>query len=75
MGFLQGFQGTKELHRSNVENGRLDWVNSLGRKESLHILHHQSNGFSTRISRYKGVTPLKCGKREARLGQFLGKKL
>ncbi|VFQ60151.1 unnamed protein product [Cuscuta campestris] len=48
-------------------------MKNFTKEDSVHILLHQSNGFSTWSSRYKAVTLLKCGRREARLGQFVGK--
>lgn len=40
----------------------------------MHILRRQSTGFSRGSSKYRGVTLHKCGRWEARMGQFLGKK-
>ncbi|EFJ31745.1 hypothetical protein SELMODRAFT_38574, partial [Selaginella moellendorffii] len=46
----------------------------LSREEFVHILRRQSTGFSRGSSKYRGVTLHKCGRWEARMGQFLGKK-
>ncbi|GLT70077.1 hypothetical protein SLA2020_421780 [Shorea laevis] len=46
----------------------------LCKEEFVHILRRQSNGFSRGSSKYRGVTLHKCGRWEARMGQFLGKK-
>ncbi|KAL9271031.1 Ethylene-responsive transcription factor RAP2-7-like protein [Drosera capensis] len=46
----------------------------LTKEEFVHILRRQSTGFSRGSSRYRGVTLHKCGRWEARMGQFLGKK-
>ncbi|KAG8387742.1 hypothetical protein BUALT_Bualt02G0053000 [Buddleja alternifolia] len=46
----------------------------LSKEEFVHILRRQSNGFSRGSSKYRGVTLHKCGRWEARMGQFLGKK-
>ncbi|CAO2816529.1 unnamed protein product [Amaranthus hypochondriacus] len=49
-------------------------MKNLSKEEFVHILRRQSNGFSRGTSRYRGVTLHKCGRWEARMGQFLGKK-
>ncbi|GFP89733.1 floral homeotic protein apetala 2 [Phtheirospermum japonicum] len=46
----------------------------LTKEEFVHILRRQSTGFSRGSSKYRGVTLHKCGRWEARMGQFLGKK-
>ncbi|KAK1398497.1 Ethylene-responsive transcription factor RAP2-7 [Heracleum sosnowskyi] len=49
-------------------------MKSLGKEEFIHILRRQSTGFARGSSKYRGVTLHKCGKWEARMGQFHGKK-
>ncbi|XP_023518569.1 floral homeotic protein APETALA 2-like [Cucurbita pepo subsp. pepo] len=49
-------------------------MRNLSKEEFVHILRRQSNGFSRGSSKYRGVTLHKCGRWEARMGQFLGKK-
>eukprot|EP00250_Pteridium_aquilinum_P017272 c23540_g3_i1 orf=381-2669(+) len=49
-------------------------MGSLTKDEFVHILRRQSTGFSRGSSRFRGVTLHKCGRWEARMGQFLGKK-
>lgn len=49
-------------------------MKNLSKEEFVHILRRQSTGFSRGSSRYRGVTLHKCGRWEARMGQFLGKK-
>ncbi|GAB4854900.1 hypothetical protein Ancab_023487 [Ancistrocladus abbreviatus] len=49
-------------------------MKNLTKEEFVHILRRQSNGFSRGSSRYRGVTLHKCGRWEARIGQFVGKK-
>ncbi|XP_010510604.1 PREDICTED: ethylene-responsive transcription factor RAP2-7 isoform X2 [Camelina sativa] len=49
-------------------------VQNLSKEEFVHILRRQSTGFSRGSSKYRGVTLHKCGRCEARMGQFLGKK-
>nr|QRN75489.1 APETALA2 [Equisetum bogotense] len=46
----------------------------LSKEEFVHILRRQSTGFSRGSSKFRGVTLHKCGRWEARMGQFLGKK-
>ncbi|KAE8669216.1 Floral homeotic protein APETALA 2 [Hibiscus syriacus] len=45
------------------------------KEEFVHSLRRQSNGFSRGSSKYRGVSLHKCGRWEARTGQFLGKKV
>ncbi|KAJ1396652.1 DNA-binding domain superfamily [Sesbania bispinosa] len=52
----------------------LKQMKNLSKEEFVHILRRQSNGFSRGSSKYRGVTLHKCGRWEARMGQFLGKK-
>ncbi|PIN16605.1 hypothetical protein CDL12_10744 [Handroanthus impetiginosus] len=47
---------------------------NMSKEEFVHILRRQSSGFSRGSSKYRGVTLHKCGRWEARMGQFLGKK-
>nr|QRN75487.1 APETALA2 [Equisetum cf. giganteum CZ-2021] len=49
-------------------------MNCLSKEEFVHILRRQSTGFSRGSSKFRGVTLHKCGRWEARMGQFLGKK-
>ncbi|XXG81086.1 hypothetical protein AAC387_Pa09g1804 [Persea americana] len=49
-------------------------LRDLAKEEFVHILRRQSTGFSRGSSKYRGVTLHKCGRWEARMGQFLGKK-
>ncbi|XP_038701459.1 floral homeotic protein APETALA 2-like isoform X2 [Tripterygium wilfordii] len=46
----------------------------LTKEEFVHVLRRQSTGFPRGSSKYRGVTLHKCGRWEARMGQFLGKK-
>ncbi|XWS66112.1 hypothetical protein CRYUN_Cryun05aG0172400 [Craigia yunnanensis] len=46
----------------------------MGKEEFVRVLRRQSTGFSRGSSKYRGVTLHKCGRWEARMGQFLGKK-
>eukprot|EP00250_Pteridium_aquilinum_P017273 c23540_g4_i1 orf=223-2976(+) len=49
-------------------------MNTLSKEEFVHLLRRQSMGFSRGSSRFRGVTLHKCGRWEARMGQFLGKR-
>ncbi|KAL0402430.1 UNVERIFIED_CONTAM: APETALA2-like protein 1 [Sesamum latifolium] len=49
-------------------------MRNLTKEEFVHILRRQSTGFARGSSKYRGVTLHKCGRWEARMGQFLGKK-
>ncbi|KAL8152061.1 hypothetical protein V2J09_021869 [Rumex salicifolius] len=52
----------------------LKQMNNLTKEEFVHVLRRQSTGFPKGSSKYRGVTLHKCGRWEARMGQFLGKK-
>ncbi|KAM7531779.1 hypothetical protein LguiB_035189 [Lonicera macranthoides] len=52
----------------------LKQMKNLTKEEFVHILRRQSTGFSRGSSKFRGVTLHKCGRWEARMGQFLGKK-
>ncbi|KVI08999.1 AP2/ERF domain-containing protein [Cynara cardunculus var. scolymus] len=52
----------------------LKQTNNLTKEEFVHVLRRQSTGFPRGSSKYRGVTLHKCGRWEARMGQFLGKK-
>ncbi|KZV34370.1 hypothetical protein F511_19319 [Dorcoceras hygrometricum] len=47
---------------------------NLTKEEFVHVLRRQSTGYPRGSSKYRGVTLHKCGRWEARMGQFLGKK-
>jgi len=49
-------------------------MGDLTKEEFVHVLRRQSTGFPRGSSKYRGVTLHKCGRWEARMGQFLGKK-
>ncbi|CAJ1940273.1 unnamed protein product [Sphenostylis stenocarpa] len=50
-------------------------VSNFTKDEFVHILRRQSTGFSRGSSKYRGVTLHKCGRWEARMGQFLSKNI
>nr|BAS04486.1 AP2 protein [Gentiana scabra] len=49
-------------------------MGNLTKEEFVHVLRRQSIGAPRGSSKYRGVTLHKCGRWEARLGQYLGKK-
>ncbi|XP_047313186.1 AP2-like ethylene-responsive transcription factor TOE3 [Impatiens glandulifera] len=49
-------------------------MGNLTKEEFVHVLRRQSTGFPRGSSKFRGVTLHKCGRWEARMGQFLGKK-
>ncbi|XP_016475255.1 ethylene-responsive transcription factor RAP2-7 isoform X2 [Nicotiana tabacum] len=52
----------------------MEQMKNLSKEEFVQVLRRQSTGFSRGNSKYRGVTLHKCGRWEARMGQFLGKK-
>ncbi|OIW09160.1 hypothetical protein TanjilG_11298 [Lupinus angustifolius] len=49
-------------------------LKNLSKEEFVQTLRRQSTGFSRGSSKYRGVTLQNCGRSEAPMGQFLGKK-
>nr|CAB3488475.1 unnamed protein product [Digitaria exilis] len=49
-------------------------MGNLSKEEFVHVLRRQSTGYPRGSSKFRGVTLHKCGRWEARMGQFLGKK-
>ncbi|WOL19085.1 hypothetical protein Cni_G27882 [Canna indica] len=54
--------------------GDVKQMSNLSKEEFVHLLRRQSTGLPRGSSKYRGVTLHKCGRWEARMGQFLGKK-
>uniref|UniRef100_A0A1D1XQE3 Floral homeotic protein APETALA 2 n=2 Tax=Anthurium amnicola TaxID=1678845 RepID=A0A1D1XQE3_9ARAE len=52
----------------------LKQMSNLTKEEFVHVLRRQSMGFPRGSSKYRGVTLHRCGRWEARLGQYFGKK-
>ncbi|CAL9196313.1 unnamed protein product [Musa hybrid cultivar] len=52
----------------------LEQMSNLTKEEFVHVLRRESTSYPRGSSKYRGVTLHKCGKWEARMGQFLGKK-
>ncbi|KAF8010877.1 hypothetical protein BT93_J1500 [Corymbia citriodora subsp. variegata] len=70
---FRGLDADINFNLSDYEDD-LKQMKNLTKEEFVHILRRQSTGFSRGSSKYRGVTLHKCGRWEARMGQFLGKK-
>ncbi|KAL8525543.1 hypothetical protein ACS0TY_014964 [Phlomoides rotata] len=70
---FRGVEADINFNLSDYEED-LKQTKNLSKEEFVHILRRQSTGFSRGSSKYRGVTLHKCGRWEARMGQFLGKK-
>ncbi|XP_076960771.1 APETALA2-like protein 1 [Bidens hawaiensis] len=70
---FRGLEADINFNISDYEE-EFNQMKSLTKEEFVHILRRQSTGFSRGSSKYRGVTLHKCGRWEARMGQFLGKK-
>ncbi|XP_017433765.1 ethylene-responsive transcription factor RAP2-7 isoform X6 [Vigna angularis] len=70
---FRGVDADINFNLSDYEDD-LRQLKNLSKEEFVHILRRQSTGFSRGSSKYRGVTLHKCGRWEARMGQFLGKK-
>ncbi|XP_022884297.1 floral homeotic protein APETALA 2-like isoform X9 [Olea europaea var. sylvestris] len=69
------FRGTEADINFNLEDYEdVKQMSNLTKEEFVHVLRRQSTGFPKGSSKYRGVTLHKCGRWEARMGQFLGKK-
>ncbi|KAF2551899.1 hypothetical protein F2Q68_00037982 [Brassica cretica] len=70
------FRGVEADINFNIEDYDNDMkqMTNLTKEEFVHVLRRQSTGFPRGSSKYRGVTLHKCGRWEARMGQFLGKK-
>ncbi|CAN8328259.1 unnamed protein product [Cochlearia groenlandica] len=70
------FRGVEADINFNIEDydDDLKQMTNLTKEEFVHVLRRQSTGFPRGSSKYRGVTLHKCGRWEARMGQFLGKK-
>ncbi|KAI8009111.1 APETALA2-like protein 2 [Camellia lanceoleosa] len=70
---FRGLDADINFSLSNYEEDMKQMTN-LTKEEFVQILRRRSTGFSRGSSKYRGVTLHKCGRWEARMGQFLGKK-
>nr|GMD22606.1 ethylene-responsive transcription factor RAP2-7-like isoform X1 [Ipomoea batatas] len=70
---FRGVDADINFHLSDYEED-MKHIENLSKEEFVHMLRRQSTGFSRGSSKYRGVTLHKCGRWEARMGQFLGKK-
>ncbi|XP_010548422.1 PREDICTED: floral homeotic protein APETALA 2-like isoform X2 [Tarenaya hassleriana] len=70
------FRGVEADINFNIEayEDDLKQMGNLTKEEFVHVLRRQSTGFPRGSSKYRGVSLHKCGRWEARMGQFLGKK-
>jgi len=70
------FRGVEADINFSIEDYEEDLkqMGNLTKEEFVHVLRRQSTGFPRGSSKYRGVTLHKCGRWEARMGQFLGKK-
>ncbi|XP_076900845.1 AP2-like ethylene-responsive transcription factor TOE3 [Bidens hawaiensis] len=70
------FRGMEADINYNLEDYQEDLkqMSNLTKEEFVHVLRRQSTGFPRGSSKFRGVTLHKCGRWEARMGQFLGKK-
>ncbi|KAJ7944446.1 Floral homeotic protein APETALA 2 [Quillaja saponaria] len=70
------FRGVEADINFNIDDYEEDLkqMSNLTKEEFVHVLRRQSTGFPRGSSKYRGVTLHKCGRWEARMGQFLGKK-
>ncbi|KAE8671613.1 Floral homeotic protein APETALA 2 [Hibiscus syriacus] len=70
------FRGLEADINFSIEDYKEDLkqMSNLTKEELVHVLRRQSTGFPRGSSKYRGVTLHKCGRWEARMGQFLGKK-
>lgn len=70
---FRGVEADINFSLEDYEND-LKQMSNLTKEEFVHVLRRQSTGFPRGSSKYRGVTLHKCGRWEARMGQFLGKK-
>ncbi|KAM1648223.1 hypothetical protein ACFX1Q_010263 [Malus domestica] len=70
------FRGTEADINFSVSDYEDDikQMSNFTKEEFVHILRRQSTGFSRGRSKFRGVTLHKCGRWEARMGQFMGRK-
>ncbi|XP_042479546.1 AP2-like ethylene-responsive transcription factor TOE3 [Macadamia integrifolia] len=70
------FRGVEADINFSIEDYEEDMkqMKNLTKEEFVHVLRRQSTGFPRGSSKFRGVTLHKCGRWEARMGQFLGKK-
>ncbi|KAI4330610.1 hypothetical protein MLD38_028885 [Melastoma candidum] len=71
------FRGAEADINFRIEDYEADLkqqMTNLTKEEFVHVLRRQSTGYPRGSSKFRGVTLHKCGRWEARMGQFLGKK-
>ncbi|CAI9091023.1 OLC1v1025940C2 [Oldenlandia corymbosa var. corymbosa] len=70
---FRGVDADINFHIGDYDEDMKQMIN-LTKEEFVQVLRRQSTGFSRGSSKFRGVTLHKCGRWEARMGQFLGKK-
>ncbi|PKA51445.1 Floral homeotic protein APETALA 2 [Apostasia shenzhenica] len=70
---FRGVNADTNFSLQNYEDD-LKQMGSLSKEEFVLVLRRQSTGCPRGSSKFRGVTLHKCGRWEARMGQFLGKK-
>ncbi|XP_062226935.1 APETALA2-like protein 5 isoform X3 [Phragmites australis] len=71
---FRGVEADINFSLEDYEEDMKQQMSNLSKEEFIHVLRRQSTGFPRGSSKYRGVTLHKCGRWEARMGQFLGKK-
>lgn len=71
---FRGVEADINFSLEDYEDDMKQQMGNLSKEEFVHVLRRQSTGFPRGSSKYRGVTLHKCGRWEARMGQFLGKK-
>eukprot|EP00898_Chlorokybus_atmophyticus_P003457 jgi/Chlat1/4111/Chrsp26S04010 len=70
---FRGSNADTNFAASEYEEG-MRQMSTKSKDEFVHALRRQSKGFARGSSKYRGVTKHKCGRWEARMGQYLRKK-
>jgi len=71
---FRGVEADINFSLEDYDDDMKQQMGNLSKEEFVHVLRRQSTGFPRGSSNYRGVTLHKCGRWEARMGQFLGKK-
>ncbi|XP_039774273.1 APETALA2-like protein 5 isoform X3 [Panicum virgatum] len=71
---FRGVEADINFSLEDYDDDMKQQMGNLSKEEFVHVLRRQSTGFPRGSSKYRGVTLHKCGRWEARMGQFLGKK-
>ncbi|OEL29707.1 Floral homeotic protein APETALA 2 [Dichanthelium oligosanthes] len=71
---FRGVEADINFSLEDYQDDMKQQMGNLSKEEFVHVLRRQSTGYPRGSSKYRGVTLHKCGRWEARMGQFLGKK-